>query len=161
MATSFFKKEDLYVKVVYGQPNKKGRQVFGTLVPYGEVWRTGANEATEFTTTKDIRLAGKSLRAGTYTIFTVPDREKWTVIVNAELGQWGEYKYKDFKSKDVLTFETPAQRVTGEIHEAFTIKFLENTNGADMVMQWDDTKVAVPISVGAVSTGKTSKKKGK
>ena len=76
------KYESTYVKITYGRPHKKGRTIFGGLVPYGEVWRTGANEATEITLTKDVIINKQRLKAGTYTIFTIPQKDKWKVIFN-------------------------------------------------------------------------------
>ncbi|MEQ9413416.1 MAG: DUF2911 domain-containing protein, partial [Cyclobacteriaceae bacterium] len=86
ITTSRYK--DTYVKIVYSQPQKKGRAIFGKLVPYGKVWRTGANEATEITITGDILVDGKELKAGTYSIFTIPNENTWTVIFNTDLGLW-------------------------------------------------------------------------
>lgn len=83
--------ENNYVKCTYGQPLKKGREIFGNLVPYGKLWRTGANEATEITFTTNIQIGETQLPAGTYTLFTVPNKEKWTIILNSELGQWGDF----------------------------------------------------------------------
>jgi len=142
IAVASFKKPAVYLKAVYGQPMKRGREVFGVLEPYGQVWRTGANEATEITTTKDIRVGNKTLKAGTYTLFTVPDKTKWKVIFNSDLGQWGAFKYDP--AKDVLTTEVPVTQ-SAETYEAFTIKFDETKTGADMMMAWDKTKVVVPL----------------
>ena len=94
--------KDAYVKITYSQPHKNGREVFGKLVPYGQVWRTGANETTEITLTKDILLNGQLLKAGTYSIFTIPEKEKWTIIINSDLGLWGAYNYNP--KMDVIRF---------------------------------------------------------
>lgn len=142
--TSFLM-EDTYLKATFGQPFKNGREIFGTLVPYGKIWRTGANEATEFTTTKDIKIDKKLLKAGTYTIFTVPNADKWTVIFNSSLGQWGAYKYDEIKSANVLEIEANVEKSDDE-YEAFTIIFEQNKKGVDMLLLWDKTKVVVPIS---------------
>ncbi|MGD1841381.1 MAG: DUF2911 domain-containing protein [Thermonemataceae bacterium] len=145
LAMAILKKNNNYLKVTYGQPYKRDREVFGKLVPYDEVWRTGANEATEFTTIRDIKFGDKTLKAGTYTIFTIPSEEKWTVILNGELGQWGNYSYDKVKEKDVLKIEAPASEIKDE-YEAFTIKFFEKENGADMQLVWAQTQVDVPIT---------------
>jgi hypothetical protein len=142
MAIAKYKSENTYIKVVYSQPFKRGREIFGELEPYGQVWRTGANEATEITTTRDIRFGGKELKAGTYTIFTIPNKDKWTVIINRELGQWGAYKYE--KEKDLFSFDVPVT-TSPIIYEAFTIDFQEAQGGVDMTMLWDTIRVAVPI----------------
>jgi hypothetical protein len=133
-----------FVKVVYSRPFKKGREIFGGLVPFGQVWRTGANEATELTTTADLSLGGKTLKAGTYAVFTIPSKDKWTVIFNSDLGQWGAYTYD--ASKDVMRVDVPVQTVAGEF-EAFTINLTKSADGAELVMLWDKTKVSVPVKV--------------
>jgi hypothetical protein len=134
---------DTYIKVVYGQPHKRGREVFGELVPYGEVWRTGANESTEITFTGDVEIGGETIEAGTYSVFTIPGEDSWTFILNSGLGQWGT-RYNE----DLNVFSTTIQSGnTEETWEAFTIR-LERDNGmANLVMIWDQTRVVVPITV--------------
>lgn len=136
------KYEDAYIKITYGRPHKKGREIFGSLEPYGEVWRTGANEATEITVTKDIKIGGKNLSAGTYTLFTIPYQDKWTIILNEELGQWGAYNYNP--EKDVLRFDVPVTRMS-TVYEPFTIEIEQNQDSINVVMMWDTTKVSIPI----------------
>lgn len=138
------KYQDSYVKVTYGQPHKKGRDIFGALVPYGNVWRTGANEATEITLTDDMLIGGENLEAGTYTLFTIPGKEKWTVIFNKELGQWGSYNYNE--KADAMRLEVTAQKEEKTIWEPFTIEFDQRNSTATMLMMWDQTKVAIPMS---------------
>lgn len=138
---------DAYVKVTYGQPYKRGRQIFGELVPYGEVWRTGANEATELTTTEDIQFGDQTLKAGTYALFTIPGKDKWTIIVNRTLGQWGAYSYS--ADDDIYRFTVPVDS-TSESFEAFTMSFDETEEGAtstNLNLMWDKTKVSIPVSV--------------
>ncbi|MDO1447226.1 DUF2911 domain-containing protein [Rhodocytophaga aerolata] len=142
MAVAKFTSNTMYLKVVYGQPYKRGRTIFGELEPYGKVWRTGANEATEITATKDFRIGGKLLKAGTYTLFTIPNENKWTVIVNSDLGQWGAYKYNP--EKDLVSFEVPLTKPE-YFYEAFTIEFKDIPSGAEMELLWGDTRVAFPI----------------
>ncbi len=132
-----------YIKIVYGQPYKQGRDIFGELVPYGEVWRTGANEATELTTTGDLLFNGRKIEAGTYALFTIPGRERWTVILNSELGQWGAFEYES--TKDVLRTEVSSYK-TQQLAEVFTIRFAEiEGNETALVMSWDSTRVEIPI----------------
>jgi hypothetical protein len=128
------------IKVVYGQPSKNGRVIFGTLEPFGKVWRTGADEATEITFSKDVVFGGKPVKAGTYTLFSIPDAKTWTVILNSKLGQWGAYDYEKVKGQDVVAVKvkrealsTPAEKLT------FTLP------GNAVVFAWDDTKIAVPV----------------
>lgn len=137
--------EDVYLKVTYGQPNKNGRTIFGTLVPYGKIWRTGANEATEFTTTKDIKFDRKNLKAGTYTVFSIPNEKTWTIIFNGTLGQWGAYKYEETKANNVLQIEVPVE-IGEDEYEGFTVQFEQTKKGADLVFLWDKTRIAVPIT---------------
>lgn len=95
------------VTIQYSAPSVKGRKIWGELVPYGKVWRTGANEATTFETNKDIVLQGQNLPAGKYALFTIPGEKEWTWIINSVWEQWGAYKYD--QSKDVLRFVTSSQ----------------------------------------------------
>ncbi|MEO1652282.1 MAG: DUF2911 domain-containing protein, partial [Bacteroidota bacterium] len=134
---SFLSSDNTYLKVTYGSPFKKGREIFGNLVPFGEIWRTGANEATEFTTTQDLKIGGEILKAGTYTVFTVPGEKNWEVIFNSTLGQWGAYRYEDNKSFNVLKAEAKVAQSKEFIYEAFTIQFEETRKGVDLVFAWD------------------------
>lgn len=134
--------KDTYIKIVYSQPQKKGREIFGKLVPYGEVWRTGANETTEITITTDINIGGQALKAGTYSIFTIPNPDSWTIIFNADLGMWGSYNYNP--KRDVIRINVYPTSLT-EVAEAFTIAITPMNEKADMVFQWDKTKVTLPI----------------
>ncbi len=134
--------ENNYVKCTYGQPLKKGREIFGNLVPLGKLWRTGANEATEVTFTSNIKIGETILPAGTYTLFSVPNKESWTIILNSELGQWGDFGYD--ATKNVLTYEAPVS-VNRDIYEGFTIQFEDITKGFNMLLLWDTIKVTVPI----------------
>lgn len=135
---------DTYIKIIYGQPYKRERDIFGQLVPYNNVWRTGANEATELTTTDDIFFAGKKIAAGTYSLFTIPrENEPWTVILNDELGMWGDFDYK--QERDVLRVEIPATEKES-VAEAFTIQFTDVADDStNIVMQWDHTQLSIPI----------------
>jgi len=136
---------DTYIKIVYGQPYKHNRDIFGNLVPYDEVWRTGANEATELTTTQPILFGGQRLEAGTYALFTIPHKEgDWTVILNDELGQWGAFNYK--KPNDVLRVSAPVQQQKATV-EALTIEFSEvEENSTDIIISWDQTLVKIPVT---------------
>lgn len=136
------KYESTYIKVTYGRPHKKGREIFGELVPFGKVWRTGANEATEITLTKDVVVNKKRLRAGTYTVFTIPEKDHWTVIFNTDLGQWGSYNYNADKNAleikaDVTLMDT--------VYEPFTIEFQLQDDKTNLLMMWDKTKASFTI----------------
>jgi hypothetical protein len=133
-----------YLKIVYSSPRKRGRKIFGELVPYDEVWRTGANEATEITATRDFSLGDHAVQAGTYALFTVPGSESWTIILNRVLGQWGKYEYDP--DADVLRFDVePAD--PGKQYEAFTIEFSDATQGLRLTLSWDRVSVSIPVSV--------------
>lgn len=134
--------QDHYVKITYSQPQKKDRKIFGSLVPYGSVWRTGANEATEITTTKDIQFESILLKAGTYSIFTIPEKDKWTIIINSDVGLWGAYNYNP--KKDLWRFDVPVQN-TDKRYEAFTIIFDQRNEVADLLMMWDNIKISIPV----------------
>lgn len=134
---------ETYIKIVYGQPYKRGREIFGQLVPYGEVWRTGANEATELIATRSIRLGEQELKAGTYSLFTIPGNEEWTIIINRDLGQWGAFDYN--RDQDVFRIQVPASN-DKQTSEAFTIQFSEVTgDSTSIIMEWDKTRVAIPV----------------
>lgn len=137
------------VKVTYGRPYKKGREVFGGLEKYGKVWRTGADEATEITFTRDVNFGGKPVKAGTYTLFTIPEKEEWTIILNSQLGQWGAYDYDKHKDKDVVQVKVPAKKLDTPV-EQLTIRFA----GSDLIIEWDQTQVAVPITAGTGSVAR-------
>lgn len=131
------------VSVTYGRPYKKGRVIFGELVKYGEVWRTGADEATVVTFNKDAQFAGHPVKAGSYTLFTIPKENEWTIILNSKLEQWGAYDYEKNKDKDVLQVNVPAKK-TNNIVEQHTIRFTPENN---MIIEWDQTQVEVPVVV--------------
>ncbi|CAH0994970.1 hypothetical protein EMA8858_01090 [Emticicia aquatica] len=151
--------ENNYVKCTYGQPLKKGREIFGNLVPYGKLWRTGANEATEITFTTNVKIGETNLAAGTYTLFSIPDKEKWTIILNSELGQWGDFSYD--ANKNVLIYETGVQ-LNSDIYEGFTIQFEDIQNGFNMYLLWDNVKISVPImKIGEIEKNTKKKKRRK
>lgn len=144
MAVATMKKGEAYIKVVYGQPHLKGRKMIGEKEPYGKVWRLGANEATEITLTEDVTIGDKELEEGTYSMFAIPNKDKWTLIFNSALGQWGAYSYDE--SKDVARVEVPVKKAEKNF-EAFTIWF--SADGSEMNIAWGDTQVSLPIEVDA------------
>jgi hypothetical protein len=133
-------------RVTYSRPNKKDREVFGKLIPYGKMWRVGANEATEIKFFNDVTIQGKKVKAGTYSLYAIPTEIEWTVILNTDLDQWGEYSYKE--AMDVARFKLPVKK-GDEIVENLTIQFKqanEKLNEAIMMIAWDKTMVELPIS---------------
>ena len=142
LAIAAIRYKDAYIKVTYSQPVKRGREIFGKLVPYNEVWRTGANEATEITTTKNIQINGTLLKAGTYSIFTLPQKDKWTIIINSEVGLWGAYNYNS--KLDVMRFDVPVMQ-SDVIYESFTMEFNHRNEVADLLLYWDKIKISIPV----------------
>ena len=144
LAVSQLKSGKTYIRILYSQPHKNEREVFGGLVPYGKVWRLGANEATEITLTHKIKIGGKTLQAGTYTIFAIPTTTKWTIIFNKDVGLWGDYDYKT--ANDVLRFDVPVKAVD-QAWEAFTVKFDKAGRASTLTMVWDKTSVEIPVEI--------------
>ena len=142
LAITSVRYKDHYVKITYSQPQRKGREIFGGLVPFGKVWRTGANEATEITTIRDIQMDSILLRAGTYSVFTIPEKDRWTIIINSDVGLWGAYNYNP--AKDLWRFDVPVQS-TDKMYEPFTIIFEHRNEVADLLMMWDNTRISIPI----------------
>jgi Protein of unknown function (DUF2911) len=152
---------DTYISVIYGRPYKRGRNnIFGTkesgaIVPFGERWRTGANEATEITVTGNVMVGGKPLRAGTYSLFTTPSPETWTVHFNSRLGLDGLGVFADNKftpvelgPSDVLVVTAKATQLPEDKEvDQFTIDFERTASGADMVLRWIRTEVRVPFAL--------------
>jgi hypothetical protein len=131
------------VKTDYSSPRMKGRKIYGDLVPFGEVWRTGANEATTFVPSADVMVGGTAVPAGSYTIFTVPTADKWTLIINKQTGEWGiPYKYQstEFAKVDMRVSKLPSPV------ENFTIAFDKGGNGCTMRFDWETTRASVDIS---------------
>jgi hypothetical protein len=131
------------VTVDYSSPKVKGRKIFGGLVPYGKVWRTGANEATAFVTTADITVGGKAVPAGSYTLFTVPGEDKWTLVLSKTTGEWGKVypgEDQDLARIDMKVSKLPA------LSEDFRISFEKSGTGAAMNMDWETTRASVEIA---------------
>lgn len=144
MDLAFYRNADdeAVARVIYSRPQKRNREVFGKLVPYGEVWRTGANEATELTLYKDMTVADAEVKAGTYTVFTIPQENEWTIILNKRVHTWGAYEYSD--QEDLVRINVPVRTSPTSI-ESFSVAFEPKENGADLLMGWDDKYVAVPF----------------
>ncbi|MFZ1806612.1 MAG: DUF2911 domain-containing protein [Cyclobacteriaceae bacterium] len=148
-ATAEYSQNGTNLSVFYNRPSKKGRAIFGELVPFGSIWRTGANEATIFRTNKDLVIKGQQLKAGTYSLWTIPGEQTWEVIFNSENGQWGvNFNGEANKDpiKDVLTVEVPALTHDKEF-EQFTISIEQVGEDLELILLWDKTVVVVPISV--------------
>jgi hypothetical protein len=131
--------------VTYSRPNVKDRKIFGGLVPFGTVWRTGANTATEIIFSEDVKLEGHNVPAGTYSLFTIPDKDQWTIILNKAVKDWGAYSYKP--ENDLLRFTVKPAHLNDK-HETFAIQFANSTtSSADLQIVWDYTVVSVRVTV--------------
>ncbi|HRI21421.1 MAG TPA: DUF2911 domain-containing protein [Panacibacter sp.] len=129
-------------RVIYGRPQKTGRQIFGGIVNYNQVWRMGANEATEIEFFKNVKIDGKTVAKGRYSMYAICNENKWTIILNTEKDIWGlSYNQK----KDILRTDVPVKNTDSPV-EAFTIYFDEVKGGANMNILWDSVRVALPIS---------------
>ncbi|MDH5475936.1 MAG: DUF2911 domain-containing protein [Cyclobacteriaceae bacterium] len=148
--TITYKKDSTIIEMVYCRPFKNGRVIFGELAPYGKVWRTGANEATIFSTSTDLKISNQLLPAGTYSMWTIPDETQWEILFNTEHGQWGVSpvtgEANRDPSKDQLSITVPSYTGGKEI-EQFTIALEQMENQIEMVLMWDKTTVVVPISL--------------
>jgi hypothetical protein len=131
------------ITVDYSSPRAKGRKIFGGIVPYGEPWRTGANEATTFVTTADLMVGGQHVPAGKYTIFTIPNKDKWTLIVSKKTGEWGiPYPGAD---SDLVRADMKVASTSSPV-EDFTIAFDKSGNGCTLRIEWENTRATVEIA---------------
>jgi hypothetical protein len=122
------------VELYYSRPAVKGRKIFGDLVPFGQVWRTGANEATTFEVARDVKIEGKELKAGKYALFTIPGEDEWTIIFNKQPMQWGAFKYDE--AQDALRVKVKPTKA-----KAFTERMTFAYNNGKVGLLWGDTEV--------------------
>ncbi len=147
--TAVYTQNDMDLSVSYSSPFKKGRDIFGALVPYGQTWRTGANEPTTFVTGSDVSIMGQSLPSGTYSIWTVPNADTWTIYINSKVPDWGVSMTTDGMKPshnakhDAVTVSVPVERLASPL-ENFTIDF-EEKETVHLTLAWDTVKVSVPI----------------
>jgi Protein of unknown function (DUF2911) len=135
--------EPLIARVVYSRPQKRGRKLFGDLVAYGQVWRLGANEATEIEFFRDVKIDNKTVKKGRYTLYALVNEDNWVLILNKETDTWGAFRYD--ASKDVLRTTVPVGKQES-VTEAFSIAFQKAGKGADLIITWDDVLVKLPIA---------------
>lgn len=131
------------IEITYSRPNVRGRKIFGDLIPFGQVWRTGANSATKISFGEDVALAGMNLKAGTYALYTVPGEKSWKIIINKGVSNWGVSGFDD--KDDVIQFEVPVQKLAEGV-SSFTIA-VDNIlgNACDLVLSWENTKITIPV----------------
>ncbi|HKH98022.1 MAG TPA: DUF2911 domain-containing protein [Candidatus Sulfotelmatobacter sp.] len=136
------------IKTDYSSPRMKGRKIYGGLVPFGEVWRTGANEATTFVTSADVAVGSKTVPAGSYTIFTVPNADKWILIINKKTGEWGiPYKYE---SDELARVDMTVSKLPSPI-ENFTIAYEKSgLDSCTMHIDWAETRASVDVTASIV-----------
>jgi hypothetical protein len=131
------------IKTDYSSPRMKGRKIYGDLVPSGQVWRTGANEATTFVPSSDVVVGGKDVPAGSYTIFTVPTADKWTLIINKKTGEWGiPYTYE---SDELARVDMKVSKLPAPV-ENFTVAYDKSGSGCTLRIDWESTRASVDIS---------------
>ena len=137
------------IEINYNRPGMKGRVIFGGLVPYGEVWRTGANTATKISFSTDVKLNGTAVPAGTYELFTIPGKDEWTVIIHKNMSQWGSYAY-DMKNDVARISAKPAAAMMNSV-ESFSIGFSDlHNDSASLNLSWEKTRVSVKVEVDVV-----------
>jgi hypothetical protein len=134
---------DKAVTIDYSSPRAKGRKIYGELVPFGQVWRTGANEATTLVTPVDLTIGGTAVPAGSYTIFTVPNKDKWSLVISKKTGEWGtEYPGQ---GNDLARLDMKVSTLPSPV-ENFTISFEKVSTGASLNIDWDTTRASVTIA---------------
>ena len=129
------------IKVLYGRPKKNGREVFGDLVPYHKIWSVGENEATEIRFYKDVLFGDQKVKAGTYVLYAIPEKDEWTLILNSNIDVWGTNGYNS--KYDVARVKVKVSRA--EPIEAFSIGFKDKKKYIRMTLAWDTTRISVPI----------------
>src|SRR5215470_18947859 len=131
------------ITIDYSSPRAKGRKIFGSLVPYGKVWRTGANEATTFVTNADLKVGGSDVPAGSYTLFTVPEADKWMLVISKKTGEWGTAYPGESEDLVRVPMKTGA---TSSAVENFAIGFDKGGSGCTLRIEWENTRASVDIS---------------
>jgi hypothetical protein len=131
------------ITVDYSSPRAKGRKVYGALVPYGRIWRAGANEATKFVTDTDLSVGGTAVPAGSYTLFTIPNADKWTLVISKKTGEWGT----DYPgpNEDLARVDMKVSKLPSAV-ENFTIAFDQSGAGCTLRMDWEATRASVDIA---------------
>lgn len=136
------------VEIEYSRPGKKGREIFGKLVPYGEIWRTGANASTKIKISDDIKVNGKELKKGEYALYTIPGESEWTIIFHNNLSHWGVGEYKE--EEDALRITAKPSKF-GVTVETFTIEFGNfTTTSGKLMLMWENTLVTIDIETNAM-----------
>jgi len=136
--------EPLVARVIFSRPQKNGRTIFGELLEYGNVWRLGANEATELEFFTNVKIGNTTVKKGRYTLYCIPLADKWTLILNKDTDTWGAFKYS--AAKDVVRIDVPVQW-QAEVLDSFVMAFDKMPIGAGLIIAWDNFKVVLPIQL--------------
>jgi hypothetical protein len=128
------------IQINYGSPSVRERKIWGELVPFGQVWRAGANDATTFETDKDITIEGKKLPAGKYSFFIIPNQTECIVIFNKEAKQWGAYKYKESEDQLRVTVKQDITSTSTSVE-----KLVYNINGENVILSWDNWNIGLHV----------------
>jgi len=131
------------IKVLYGRPLKDNREIFGSLIPFGEVWRVGANEATEIKFYEDVMFGDQKVKAGAYILYGIPGEKEWTLILSSNIDVWGSDDYQE--KYDIARVKAKVSRA--ESIEAFSIGFKDKSKYVNMILGWDSTRVTLPITL--------------
>ncbi|WP_299889516.1 DUF2911 domain-containing protein [uncultured Lacinutrix sp.] len=133
------------IRITYSRPAKKGREVFGKLLKFGEAWRVGANESTEILFINDVKFGGKNIKAGRYSVIIIPSEKEWTLKLNTELDGWGNYGYD--ASKDIASVSVPVTKSANEIENLSIALYEASANTVHLKIGWDTTIAEFPISL--------------
>jgi hypothetical protein len=136
--------DPLIARVIYSRPSLNNRKIFGEMLPFGDLWRIGANEATEIEFFKDVYINKVKIKKGRYSLYVIPFENKWTVVINKELDTWGAFNYS--VKKDVYRIDLPLE-ILPTATEALTIYFEKNAAYFNMIMSWENVKAVLPISI--------------
>jgi hypothetical protein len=131
------------ITIDYSSPRMKGRKIFGELVPYGKIWRAGANEATTLVTSTDLNIGGTTVPAGSYTIFVIPNADKWTLVISKKTGEWGT-AYPG-EANDLARVDMAVSKTAAPV-ENFTIDFEQAGGGCTLQMKWENTQASVKVA---------------
>ncbi len=134
--------EPLSIRLIYSRPQKNGREVFGGLVEYGELWRLGANEAVEIEFFRDVKIGPNRVKKGRYTLYAIPSQDKWTMILNRDTDTWGAFKYD--QKKDVMRYTITPEKQS-DVTESYSMYFEKSDTGANLFIVWDNVKATLPI----------------
>ncbi len=138
--------DEVVARVIYSRPQRRNREIFGKLVPYNQVWRTGANEATELTLYKKTKVANVNIDAGTYTLYSIPKEKEWIIILNKKTHTWGAYEYAE--KDDIVRINVPVRDSANPIeHLSMTFEGNEDDQTANLLIGWDTKYVKVPFKI--------------